>query len=192
VGRTDPALEGVGVEELWERIAEGAGDPELRRGEGFLGHPACSRFVQGLVAGRGERVSFVPLYLQDRPEEMRVLAELLDRLGGTSFRLDTRPRAALRAAWIAARHGGFLARRVVPHAWRLLRRTRTLRARYFCIVSHHFMSAAETATPVGRERLAACAFRVPIGARLEPMCAVNALGLREAFYRVAPAGGRAA
>ncbi len=192
VGRTDPSLEGVGADELWERIAEGAGDPELRCGEGSLGHPACSRFVQGLVARRRGRVAFVPLYRKDRPAEMRFLAELLDRLGGTSFRLDSRPGAVLRAARIAARHGGFLARQGVPTAWRLARRAGTLRARYFCIVSHHFMSAAETATPLGRERLAACAFRVPIDGRLEPMCAVNALGLREAFYRAAPAGGRTA
>jgi hypothetical protein len=60
-----------------------------------------------------------------------------------------------------------------------------VRLRYFCIVSHHFMSAAETTTPLGQERLSACAFRVPINGRLEPMCAVNALGKREQFYRAA-------
>ncbi len=192
VGRTDPALERISADELWARIAEGAGDPELGRGEGYLGHPACSRFVQGLVARRRQGVAFVPLYRRDRSEELRFLAELLDRLGGTSFRLDGRSRALLRAARIAVRHGGFLARRALPHAWRLARQVRTLHARYFCIVSHHFMSAAEIATPLGQERLAACAFRVPVDGRLEPMCAVNALGLREDFYRAGPAGRRAA
>jgi hypothetical protein len=116
---------------------------------------------------------------------MRLLGALLDRLGGTSFRLDGRWHAAGRAAALALRHGGFLARHLPPLAWRLVRRTGTLRPRYFCLVSHHFMSAAETATPLGRERLAACAFRVPIDGRLEPMCAVNALGLRDAFYGAA-------
>ncbi len=187
VGRTDPALEGVNPDELWERIAAGAGDPELRRGEGFLGHPGCSRFVQGLVVRRRGRLSLVPLYRRDRPEEMRFLSELLDRLGGTSFRLDGRGGGLLRAGRVLARHAGFLAREVVPYLWRLARRAGTLRMRYFCIVSHHFMSAAEAATPFGRERLSACAFRVPIEGRLEPMCAVNALGLRESFYRAAAA-----
>jgi len=51
------------------------------------------------------------------------------------------------------------------------------------------MSAAEAASAPGRERLAVCAFRVPIGDRLEPMCAVNALGRRDAFYARADAGG---
>ena len=189
VGRTDLALEGVGPDELWTRIAEGAGDPALARGEGYLGHPACSRFVQGLAVRRRAGVSLVPLYRRDRPDEMRFLAELLDRLGGTSFRLDGRRAALRRTAHVVARHGGFLATRVIPYLWRLVRRTGTVHARYFCIVSHHFMSAAEAASAPGRERLAVCAFRVPIGDRLEPMCAVNALGRRDAFYARADAGG---
>jgi hypothetical protein len=192
VGRTDAALEGVGSDELWTRIAAGAGDPALSLGEGYLGHPACSRFVQGLAVRRGDRVSLVPLYRRNRSEEMRFLGDLLDRLGGTSFRLDGRGAALRRAAWMVARHGGFLMARAIPHLWRLVRRAGTLRARYFCIVSHHFMSAAEAASARGRERLAVCAFRVPIGDRLEPMCAVNALGLRDAFYARASAGGPAA
>jgi hypothetical protein len=183
VGRTDRGLDGVSPEALWVRIAEGAGDPELGRGEGRLGHPACSRFVQGLAVRRREGPVLVPLYRHDRDDEMRVLGELLDRLGGTSFRLDGRLAAMRRAAHLLARHGGFLLRRVLPYGWRLARRAGTLRGHYFCIVSHHFMSAAETTTPLGQARLAACAFRVPIDGRLEPMCAVNALGLRDAFYR---------
>jgi hypothetical protein len=104
-------------------------------------------------------------------------------MGGTSFRLDGGPHRVWRAARLLLAHGGFLARRVAPHLWRLARQAGTLRPRYFCLVSHHFMSAAETATALGRERLAACAFRVPIDGRLEPMCAVNTSGLRAAFYR---------
>ena len=85
---------------------------------------------------------------------MRLLEELLDRLGGTSFRLDESRVKRRRMLGILARHGGFLARRMLPYAWRLLRRAGTLRPRYFCIVSHHFMSAAELSTELGRERLA--------------------------------------
>lgn len=192
VGRTDPTLEGVDPDQLWQRIAEGAGDPGLRRAEAFLGHPDCSRFVQGLAVRRGERSTLVPLYRRDRPDEMRFLRALLDRVGGTSFRLDGRGRALLRAGSVLTRHAGFVARQMVPYLWHLVRRAGTARAHYFCIVSHHFMSAVEAATPVGRERLSACAFRVPIDGRLEPMCAVNALGLRESFHRSASPAERAA
>jgi hypothetical protein len=131
---------------------------------------------------------FVPLYRRDEVDEMELLDELLDRIGGTSFRLDGRLRAWGRGAALALRHAGFLLRRGVPHLWRFARRAGSLRGRYFCIVSHHFMSAAETATPVGRERLASCAFRVPVDGRLEPMCAVNALGIRDRVYRQTAAG----
>jgi MoaA/NifB/PqqE/SkfB family radical SAM enzyme len=183
VGRTDRSLKGVAADELWQRIAEGAGDDMIRRGEGWLGHPACSRFVQGLAVGRRNGVAFVPLYRRDQVDEMRTLNELLDRLGGVSFRLDNYAHAWRRAGRIAVRHSGFIIGRLLPAFVRLLRRARSFRANYFCIVSHHFMSAAEMKTAQGEERLAACAFRVPINGRLEPMCAVNALGLREAYYR---------
>jgi hypothetical protein len=183
VGRTDPSLKGVAPDELWQRIAEGAGDPAIRRGEGWVGHPGCSRFVQGLAVRRRNAVAFVPLYRRDDESEMRLLNELLDRLGGASFRLDDRARALRRAARIAIHHGGFIIGRLLPAFVRLLRRARSFRANYFCIVSHHFMSTTEMKTAHGEERLAACAFRVPINGRLEPMCAVNALDLREAYYR---------
>ena len=183
VGRTDPSLKGVTPDELWQRIAEGAGDPAIRRGEGWVGHPGCSRFVQGLAVRRGNAVAFVPLYRRDDESEMRLLNELLDRLGGASFRLDDRAWALRRAARIAIHHGGFIIGRLLPAFVRLLRRARSFRANYFCIVSHHFMSATEMKTAQGEERLAACAFRVPISGQLEPMCAVNALDLREAYYR---------
>lgn len=187
VGRTDPALEGVTADALWRSIADGAGDVAV--GEGYLGHPACSRFVQGVAVRRRERVRFVPLYRRDRPVEMTFLDELLARLGGTSFRLDDRMARRRRVAALVARHGAFLVRRGLPHLLRVAFRAGVGRPRYVCIVSHHFMSAAETQTPLGRERLSACAFRVPIEGRLEPMCAVNALGLRERLYA---AGRRAA
>lgn len=182
VGRTDATLDGVDADELWERIAEGVGDPSIRRGEGLLGHPACSRFVQGLAVDRAGEASFVPLYRRDRADEMQLLAALLDRLGGISFRLDSPLAAIRRAASIALRHGPFLATRLLPHVVRVLHRAGTLRGRYFCLVSHHFMGATELGTAAGRERLAACAFRVPIEGELRSMCEVNALGLRDAFY----------
>jgi hypothetical protein len=43
-------------------------------------------------------------------------------------------------------------------------------------------TAAELATGTGRERLAACVFRVPIGQEMVPMCRVNASGIRDTVY----------
>jgi hypothetical protein len=137
--------------------------------------------VQGLAVHRGDRVALVPLYRHDDPGEMRFLRELLDRLGGTSFRLDTCGRAIRRFTHVFRIHGAFLLRHGIPYLWRLAERAGTLRARYFCIVSHHFMSAAEIASPLGIERRSVCVFRVPFEGRLEPMCAVNA-SMRSRFY----------
>jgi MoaA/NifB/PqqE/SkfB family radical SAM enzyme len=190
VGRTEASLRAVTADELWKRIAAGAGDAALRRGEGWLGHPACSRFVQGLAVRRRGGAALVPLYRRDDTEEMRFLAGLLDRLGGTSFRLDDPARALRRLRRVVLPHLGFLLGRGLPQLWRLLRRAGTLRARYFCIVSHHFMNAAEMSSALGRQRLRHCAFRVPIDGHLEPMCAVNAGGLRERFYRAAASPAR--
>jgi hypothetical protein len=187
VGRTDPALRGVHPDELWSRIADGAGNPAIRKGEGWLGHPDCSRFVQGLAVKHGSQPRFEPLYDRESPAEMAVLNELLDRLGGTSFRLDDRPKAVKRLARIVSRHGLFAVSRLLPHALKLLARVRSLRANYFCIVSHHFMSREELETGRGRERLDTCAFKVPVNGKLESMCAVNALGIRESFYGQAEA-----
>jgi hypothetical protein len=50
------------------------------------------------------------------------------------------------------------------------------------LTSHHFMSPAELATDLGRERLAACVFRLPAKGEMIPMCQVNAGGVRERFY----------
>jgi hypothetical protein len=186
VGRTDPSLKGVDSDELWHHIAQGTGDPAVRRGEGWLGHPACSRFVQGLAVRRRNTTAFLPLYRRDQEHEMRLLDELLERLGGTSFRLDSRTRARRRLGRILLRHGGFIVAQLLPQVFRLVRRARSLKANYFCIVSHHFMSPAELSTARGKERLAACAFRVPINGQLQSMCAVNALGLRQAYYQQKP------
>src|SRR6266852_6113312 len=70
------------------------------------------------------------------------------------------------------------------HPWRLIARWFRGRARieYLNIVSHHFMGRTELATATGRERLALCVFKAPVGDRLVSMCELNALGLRDHYY----------
>ena len=70
------------------------------------------------------------------------------------------------------------------HPWRLTTRWLRGQARvdYLNIVSHHFMGDTELATASGRERLALCVFKAPVGDRLVSMCELNALGLRDRYY----------
>ena len=50
------------------------------------------------------------------------------------------------------------------------------------ITSHHFMSSEEVGTPLGRERLEACVFRLPVNGKMVPMCEVNTAGYRAELH----------
>lgn len=219
VGRTEGGLGGgVRVEELWARIAAGLYGPDesperLLRGQKWLGHSACNRFVHGMVARRaGAEPMFHPVREEGDPVDERVVDGFLRRFGGVSFRRDSGAELAARMAGIALHAPGFVARNVAPYALHWLRRldrARPLRAARelatgrlevngLAIVSHHFMSREEIATPLGQERLSQCVFHVPVGDKLLSMCEVNALGIRDEYYeqivaaRDAGAGGPAA
>ena len=59
---------------------------------------------------------------------------------------------------------------------------RTLSVRPLALVVHKFMSPQELETELGRERLAACTFRVPHEGRMISMCEMNATELRSKLY----------
>lgn len=206
VGRTAAGLGGgVEVEDLWTRIAEGLSAPaeRLLPSQGWLGHPGCSRFVQGLVLRRdGDPPRFHPLLRPDDARDQAVVQEGLARFGGLTLRLDDGGQALARALGLALAAPRFVLGRVLPFVARWPRRldpahpTRLVwhwlwgrtRIDYLNIVSHHFMSRAELLTPLGRERLDLCVFKVPIGDELVSMCAVNALGVRDRYYEGLRAG----
>ena len=199
VGRTAAGLGGVTADEVWERIAKGLdGDAHtLAAHEGWLGHPACSRFVQGVVVRQpGAPPTFRPLWHPDDPRDRAAVEAWLERFGGLTYRLDTPARALARLAGVILAAPGLVLRQIVPfllrrparldptHPWRLVARWVGGRARidYLNIVSHHFMSRTELATPAGRERLALCVFKAPVDDALVSMCELNALGGRDRYY----------
>lgn len=203
VGRTEQGLGGpVSVESLWRAIAQGLGGKHndydtLMQHKGLFGHPDCTRFVQGLVVSRPHRVpEFVALFRGDDDRDRAFKEQFFDRFGGISFRLDNhRIEAGVRLFTMLVRQPrlmaielpAFVSRKAaetgggwLKFVWSWLRGTHP--AHYLNIVSHHFMDAAELATPLGRERLDSCVFKVPIRGELVSMCAVNALGYRERYY----------
>ncbi len=200
VGRTEQGLGGtVQADEVWTKVAEGLyGNPtQTQDHHGWLGHPACSRFVQGVVVRQaaGQPV-FHPVFRSEDRQAQAVLQEWLERFGGLTFRLDTRWQAAARLCGLFKEAPGFLVSKVLPFllrwpwrcdpahpvrfVWRWLCGRATVH--YLNIVSHHFMSKAEIETPVGQERLKLCVFQVPIGDALMSMCEVNARGVRDRYY----------
>lgn len=202
VGRTADGLGGtVSVEALWRRIAEGLfGDAGavsvLLRDQQWFGHPECSRFVQGvIVGGVGEAPRFHPLVRGDDARDQAAMMAAMRHFGGATLRNDTPLEAVVRTAALLARHPGFVVRHALPWLWRTARRLDSrpgrlvwgwlrgrVRLSYLNLVSHHFMSAAELSTALGRERADLCVFKVAIDGELRSMCEVNAQGGRERFY----------
>jgi Radical SAM superfamily len=200
VGRTRPGMAGVSVDELWRTIGAALapfGFDGARRSPFAFGHPACSRVEPLLVyQRRGEPPRLLPAVRPDRSADEVLAGECFRRgHGGLNFRDDPPlERLARGLGTLAADPGWFAgpARRwaaeraaeagtTLPRlAWDLA----TGRARLdgFTVVSHHFMSPADLATPEGRDRLAACAFRLAVDGEMVSMCQVNAGGVRDAVY----------
>ncbi len=204
VGRTEDGLgDSVEVEALWREIARGVygsadetSVAKLLGGQKWLGHPACNRFVHGIVAKRASGGTLHCVRQHGDTTDERLVDGFLARFGGISFRRDTRATAIARAVGLALRAPGFFARSVPPfalhwlrrlgdgNAWRAVRElaTGTLHAHGLLFVSHHFMSKAQLETPLGQERVQQCVFTVPVDGQLVSMCEVNALGIRERYY----------
>ena len=204
VGRTEDGLgDSVDVEALWREIARGVhGNADassvarLLDGQKWLGHPACNRFVHGIVAKRPGGATFHPVRQHGDATDARIVDGFLARFGGISFRRDTRRVALARALGLAVRDPLFFARSVPAFALHWLRRlghgsawraarelaAGRLRTHGFLFVSHHFMSRAQLETPIGQERVQQCVFTVPVNGELVSMCEVNALGIRERYY----------
>ncbi len=212
VGRTEEGLGGgVGVEELWQEAARGLAGPArdvgfLLKGQMWLGHPACNRYVHGFMLARGEgEPVFHPLRLEGEARDERAVEGYLRRFGGGSFRRDTPFEARTRLAAMLVRAPLFWAGEVLPYFWGQLERMAPerpfallkefargeARVHHFNIVSHHFMSREEIQSPLGRERLDMCVFRLPVGGQLVSMCEVNALGTRDRYYEEIRAGREA-
>lgn len=209
VGRTVDGLGGgVTVDALWKKISEGLYgadvDPQrLLRGQMWLGHSACNKYVPGyVVKEQGREPRFVVARDGEDPVDVRMNETFWGRFGGLSFRTDDFLTAVARATGVLtqgfdifAKHLGpyleHLLKRLDPeHPLRLLGRWLTGRAKVngLLIVSHHFMSDWEIDTPLGQERIAACVFHVPIDGKIVSMCEVNAAGVRDAYYEDIRAG----
>ncbi|MCI0733773.1 MAG: radical SAM protein [Methylococcaceae bacterium] len=203
VGRTEAGLAAsLTLDALWNRIARGLAPqgpiPDLINHQGLFGHPACTRFVQGIVVDRSRHARrFYPLYSNEDTDTLNFLEDFPTRFGGISLRALSRAARIQRIALAGLRESRFVLTSVLPFLARSLAQyhpqgllgtvaswiTGNTRLNYLNIVSHHFMNRAELETPLGRERLDLCAFKVPINGSLVSMCEVNAAGIRDEYYR---------
>jgi hypothetical protein len=200
VGRTEHALPAVTVDELWIEIDHTLskyGAARRRPPTLMFGHPHCTRIELFAVYERaGGEPCVVPIVRDGHDQDMQMMREFFERgLGGLNFRDDSMLERLCRAAgvlltdprWVMGPLRRWTLERLADVgtsaarlAWDIARRFARIDG--FSVVSHHFMSAAELATDTGRDRLAACVFRVPVGDDMMPMCRVNAAGVRDAIY----------
>ena len=186
------------------RATAGFGLTLAGAGPMHFGHTECTRFVPLVALARPGEEPRLFQGIRDEPEDVAVMAEFFAKgLGGVAFRDDdplekvarflgmvrTAPSWMLGRArrWIDARaraEAGISLRRLLVDTFR-----GRLRLDGLTLTSHHFMSPAELGTPVGRDRLAACVFRLPYKGEMIPMCQMNADGVRERFYAEIVAGG---
>ena len=200
VGRTRRNLEGVTPTELWDEIAKAtrAFGLDLPDAEPMhFGHAECTRFVPLVAIERGGKTQLLQ-FIRNREEDVAVMSEFFaGGDGGAAFRDDLPIEFFARGAglllrspkWYFGRVRHWLDERLRSEAGTslaaLARDVVLKRARVdgLTLTSHHFMSPAELSTDVGRARLAACVFRLPVNGEMVPMCTVNAGGVREAFYK---------
>ena len=191
VGRTrDRRDSAVSLDAVWSKVCEAVGRP-LNRAALQFGHPACNIVCPLFVVTLGNRREIVECVPEGDRRGAAIVSRLLDAVGGLDPLGSDPLRGALRLTAVLARNPGLLASAAVYaliRGWRerrllgsiaaRLATLRGIRIRPWIIVVHAFMSREELSTPLGRERLDACVFRVPVDGRMVSMCELNGTDLR--------------
>ncbi len=196
VGRTRDTNQGGKRAELWSKICEGAG-VQLNQHMFKFGHPDCNtttmmfvvEFHNGIELERHvvevvrpneeeDRTFFNSLindgfagFSPDGEKASILIARILGRIRQNPKFAFSIPAFCLSRAW---RERSWL-----PRLLSAVSAGRPWQINPFVIIVHNFMNRDELETEVGQQRLAACAFRVPIEGRMEPMCGLNGTDLRK-------------
>jgi molybdenum cofactor biosynthesis enzyme MoaA len=198
VGRTeDQAVSDLKLTDVWDRICAALGKP-LNRDAMHFGHPECHIMVPVVVARAGEQHCVLETVRAGKRWDRSYVRRLLRAVGGYSVRGKSRAENLLGIASLTLRSPLLLVETTLYGLYRtwgdrrhlaaiLLEavRSRDLSVKPLALVVQNFMSPWELETPLGRERLEACTFRVPVGGEVIPMCELNATGLRSKLYPAA-------
>ena len=204
VGRTqDDSPDHVSMETVWERVCRAAGRPLNERAMVF-GHPRCNVTVPLAILSSGDkRRIFEPIRAGSTGDQtlygglLRTLSTAVDTDDGLGATIAHGALPLLRGPGLLARGLAYAVRRAwsdrrtLGFATARLLTLRKVRVHPQIFVVHSFMNSDELDTPLGRERLDACVFRVPVDGEMVPMCEFNALGQRRAANRAAQVTGAA-
>lgn len=195
VGRTSKATYSVTADQVWRQVEAGVGQ-SLNPYPFEFGHRACTRLTLLLLVDTGQRHFRIEAVRRNSVQDAKLMQQFLDDFRGVVINdrskfqrlkallpvLIRRPQWFVRLTLYGMRRM-WQDRRLIAAIVGSLRNPFRIRIRPFCIVVHAFMSAAEMATDKGRERLQACAFKVPYRGQMVSMCAFNGLGQRSESYQ---------
>jgi len=198
VGRTlNRRIEGLTMNALWAKVCVGVGR-SLNRHAFHFGHPECSIVSPVLVISLGGHHEIIECVRENNRWDLRMMQIILEKFGGFRLSESRSFRNLVGIVSMLLRNPSFLFELVFYGLYRVwglhpwlsvamahVLRSRKVRVRPMVIVVHKFMSADELDTPLGRERLEACAFKVPVDGRMASMCEVNATGLRKNLNKAA-------
>ena len=186
---------GVSSAQVWQRIERALG--RKLNGHPFLfGHEACTRFTLLLALETDKKRIVLEFVQAGNDRDRRLVSRFFADFGGVVMSDRGPVELAFKILGMLIRKPIWLPRIIsyaVTRAWRerahapavlaALFRLK-LRVRPFVFVIHSFMSREELETDLGRERLAACVFKLPVNGKMVSMCQMNATEIRESTYQV--------
>jgi len=193
-GRTQSG-DGVSGAQVWARL-EDILEKKLNPHPVQFGHEACNQIALLVAMETGKKRFLMEAVRKGNKMDRRFIDGLLANFGGLVAA--SRPPLEVTAKVI-----GFLIRKpiwlfripfyVIRRVWQERQHLPEvvgalvqlkLRIRPFAFVVHAFMSRDELQTSQGRERLAACTFKLSLNAEMVSMCEMNGTDLREDSYKV--------
>ena len=192
VGRTRVAAFDS-ADSVWAGVSKGAGIP-LNRHTFVMGHPACSYVCLFFVIRFGDEVRIMEVKREHKDVDARFFDSLLSG-AFRGFHIDDADGAELvgRFLGLFVRSPKYLWQWPSYVVYRALDGNLSWLPRFMrtvltggrwtiipaAVVVHNFMSRAQLTMEQGEQRLASCAYRVPIADRMVSMCELNGTTLRE-------------
>ena len=165
-------------------------DYELRRG-----HELRLSLSVVCPIGTPDQVAVLETVRTGKRWDRAYLSRLLRHVGGYSVRgksraanlagilsLTLRNPILLAETLVYGVYRGWGYRRELAAVLRAAVANRSLSLRPLAVVVQNFMSPEELESEVGKQRLAACTFKVPHDGEMIPMCQMNATELRSQLY----------
>lgn len=196
VGRTRAAQGSVEREGLWEQI-DGACGQVIHRTPLQFGHRECNNLIPLLLMNFGDEVVVFEPVRKDNVADQKMLARSINAIGySVQWELPWQRNIGKVVKMVVTKPvfmGQCLLYSFVRvwservKIWGVIKKMVDKRqlptVNPFLFVIHSFMSPGELLTDEGKDRIAACTFKVPVDGKLISMCEMNAAGIREKLDR---------